>query len=153
MTARLIVWMTVLGLLAGCASIAESRLNPFNWFGRSQEVAAADPLAVPEDPRPLIDQVTELVVERTPSGAIVRARGLPPTQGYWDGTLVADNRGEPVDGVLTYRFRVIPPADPARVSTVQSREVVVGQFVSQQALAGVRQIQVVAARNSRAVRR
>ena len=33
-----------------------------------------------------------------------------------------DRDGQPIDGVLTYSFRAIPPREPTRVSTVQSRE-------------------------------
>lgn len=153
MARRLIVIVALLSLLAGCARLAESRLNPFNWFGRSQEVETFVPVARAPDPRPLVDQVTELTIERTPGGAIVRARGLPATQGYWGGDLVAENRGVPVEGVLTYMFRIVPPETGARSSSVRSREIVVGQFLTQQDMDGVREIRVVAARNSRAVRR
>ena len=154
MARRLILTLTVLGLLAGCARIAESRFNPLNWFGRGSEVETLAPLG-PEAPdsRPLIEQVTELVIERVPGGAIVRARGLPATQGYWDGELVADNGGDPVEGILTYRFRVIPPVGQRPVSTPRSREVIVGQFLSDQSLEGVREIRVVSAGNTRSARR
>lgn len=154
MAKRLILTLAALGVLSGCTAISESRLNPFNWFGPGEQVETLVPLdAAPVDTRPLIDEVTELLVERTPGGAIVRARGLPPTQGYWDGDLVSETRGEPVDGVLTYEFRIVAPRDPQPVSTRQSREVVVGLFLSDQSLEGVREIRVVAARNTRASRR
>ena len=107
-------------VLAGCGRMRESRLNPFNWFGRSQEttVVATDPIVPgrPGDPRILVAQVTEMEVARHPGGAIVRATGLPPTQGWWDAALVAENNGEPVDGVLTYRFVVDQPLKQTRVS-------------------------------------
>ncbi len=153
MIGRLILALTLLGVLAGCARVAESRFNPFNWFGRSQEVQTVAPGEIPQDPRPLVDQVTELVIERVPGGAIVRARGLPQTQGYYDGALVSETRNAPVDGVLTYQFRVVPPAEPQRVSTPRSREIVVARFLSDQALQGVRSIRVEAASNARAARR
>lgn len=153
MIGRLILILTLVGMLAGCASIAESRFNPFNWFGRGQEAETLAPGERPADPRPLVDQVTELVVERVPGGAIVRARGLPPTQGYYDGALVSETRNTPEDGVLTYQFRIVEPATPQRVSTVRSREVIVGLFLSDQTLEGVRSIRVEAARNARVARR
>lgn len=58
-----------------------------------------------------------------------------------------------MDGVLEYRFVAFPPATPARVSTPQSREIVVGRVLSRQDLAGVTEIRVTAAQNARAVRR
>ncbi len=154
MIRRLIVAISLLGMLSGCAGIAESRFNPFNWFAGGEEVETLVPLdARPADPRPLVDQVTELVIERAPGGAIVRARGLPPTQGHYDGALVRETRDGPRDGVLTYQFRIVPPPEPQRVSTPRSREVVVGLFLSDQTLQGVREIRVEAARNARSARR
>jgi hypothetical protein len=107
----------------------------------------------PDDPRILVADVTEMEVARQPGGAIVRAAGLPPTQGWWDAALVAENRGEPVDGVLTYRFVVDQPRGPARVSTPQSREVTAAAYISDIKLANVTQIVVLGAANSRSSRR
>lgn len=144
-------------VLAGCGRIRESRLNPFNWFGRSQEVAVstAEPVVPgrPDDPRVLVAEVTDMDVARQPGGAIVRANGLPPTQGWWDAALVAENNGEPVDGVLTYRFVVDQPHGRARVSTPQSREVTAAAWLSDIKLANVTQIIVLGAQNSRSSRR
>lgn len=143
--------------LSACGRIAESRLNPFNWFGRSEVVpvaaAAPSPDAVPEDGRLTVTEVTDLEVTRTPGGALLVARGLPPTQGWWDAELVALNDGVPVEGVLTYVFRVAQPPVAQRVSTPQSRELTAGVFLSDQALAGVRRIVVQGSANSRAVNR
>ncbi|WP_172961022.1 hypothetical protein [Oceaniglobus roseus] len=154
MARRLIATLLILSVVAGCARVSNSRLNPFNWFGRSQAVTAV-PVTPDEtgDPRPLIDQITTLEVERTPGGAIVRATGLPPTQGHWDGELLLVGDEDPVDGVLQYQFRIMPPPAPTRVSTPRSREVVVGLYLTRQALENVREIRVSAARNARAVRR
>lgn len=146
-------------VLAGCGRIRDSRLNPFNWFGRSTETvttaAAAEPVVpgLPADPRLLVAEVTEMEVAREPGGAIVRASGLPPTQGWWDAALVAENGGDPVDGVLTYRFVVDQPRGATRVSTPQSREVTAAAWLSETRLAEVRQIVVLGAQNSRSSRR
>ena len=144
-------------VLAGCGRIRESRLNPFNWFGRSQPAAVAvtEPAVPgrPDDPRILVAEVTEMEVARQPGGAIVRAAGLPPTQGWWDAARVAENNGEPVDGVLTYRFVVDQPRGPARVSTPQSREVTAAAYLSDIKLANITQIVVLGAGNSRSSRR
>lgn len=144
-------------VLAGCGRIRESRLNPFNWFGRSQAttVVATDSVVPgrPGDPRVLVADVTDMEVARQPGGAIVRATGLPPTQGWWDAALVAENNGEPVDGVLTYRFVVDQPHAATRVSTPQSREVTAAAYLSDIKLANVTQIVVLGAANSRSSRR
>lgn len=151
-----VIGMLVVALTLGaCASVRESRLNPLNWFGRSQAGAPAQAVLAGEvvDPRNLVDQVTELEVARQPGGAIVRATGLPPTQGFWNADLVAENNGDPVDGVLTYRFVISEPLAQQRVSTQQSRELTAATYLSDIALAEVRQIVVVGARNSRSSRR
>ncbi|WP_231703988.1 hypothetical protein [Cochlodiniinecator piscidefendens] len=143
--------------VTSCGTIRESRLNPFNWFGRSQqeETVAVDDAAIraPSDPRPLVTNIVSLHIDQTPGGAIIRAVGLPPTQGYFGAALVPENDERPVDGVLTYSFRIIPPEDFQLTSTQVSREVVVGQFISDASLQGVRQIRVVAAENARSSRR
>ena len=143
--------------LTSCGRIRESRiLNPFNWFGRSQEsqvaAAATDPNVI-ADGRLLVADVTELEIARQPGGAIIRASGLPPTQGWWDTELIADNDGVPVDGVLTYRFVIAKPIGQTRVSTPQSRELTVATYLSDIKLAEVRKIVVLGAQNSRSMRR
>ncbi|WP_347313509.1 hypothetical protein [Defluviimonas sp. SAOS-178_SWC] len=144
-------------VLAGCGRMRESRLNPFNWFGRSventQTVAEGVVPGRPDDTRILVAQVTDMEVARQPGGAIVRATGLPPTQGWWDTELVAENRGVPVDGVLTYRFVIAEPLKSTRVSTPQSRELTAATYISDIKLADVRQIVVLGAENSRSSRR
>lgn len=82
MSRRLMVLMVALLATAGCSAVSGSRLNPFNWFGRSEEVAVSD--AAPAhlaDPRPLIDQVTALTVDPTPGGAILRATACRRRKG------------------------------------------------------------------------
>lgn len=144
-------------VLAGCGRARESRLNPFNWFGRSEEttqtVTEGAVPGRPDDGRILIAQVTDLEVARQPGGAIVRASGVPPTQGWWNTDLVAENGGVPVDGVLTYRFVIAEPLTPNRASTPQSRELTAATYVSDIKLEGVSQIVVLGAENSRSSRR
>lgn len=141
-------------VLAGCGGIRESRLNPFNWFGRSTEAPATlaregGPAA--QDGRALVAEVTRMEVKRMPGGAIVSAAGLPPTQGWWDAELVSDSDGVPDgDGTLVLRFVVAPPPVPMRVSTPQSRELTAAYFLSDAALAPIRRIVVLGAQNSRA---
>ncbi|MEM1389276.1 MAG: hypothetical protein AAF748_09910 [Pseudomonadota bacterium] len=152
MAKRLVIGLVALGMLAGCGRVAESRLNPINWFGPSETVEA-DTETTPSDPRPLVAQVTDLRLERVPGGVIVRASGLPERQGFFGAELVARNDGLPEDGVLSYQFRVVPPATATRAGTPQSRELIVGVFLSDQSMAGVRRIRVSGATNALAVSR
>ena len=146
---QIVIGITLLAVLAGCSRISESRFNPFNWFGRDREVRV-ETVEVIADPRPLVAQVTSVSVEQTPGGAILRAVGLPPRQGYWSPALIENARG---DGVLSFQFRLAQPLQSTRVSTQRSREVVVATFLSDQSLAGVREIRVLGAQSSRAVSR
>lgn len=141
MRGKLLVILALLVAVPSCGRIADSPVNPLNWFGRSVAVDSdtSNPAA---DPRPLVTQVTALRLERVPGGAIIHATGLAARQGYYGGALVPLNRGMPVDGLLAYQFRVKPPIEATRSGPARSREIIVGLFVSDQTLAGVRQIQV-----------
>jgi hypothetical protein len=90
-------------------------------------------------------------VEPIPGGAVVRARGVTPTQGWWDAELVARDVDE--KGVLVYEFRLVPPTGQTDVNTQQSREIDVAIYISDVKLAAVREIVVQGARNARSVRR
>ena len=156
MTPRFWIIATILVVgLTGCSRINESRFNPLNWFGSGQDetLAPLDDDAANER-RPLVPEITSLVIEKTPGGAIVRVTGLPGEQGWFAPELVSLNRdGDPIDGVLTYSFRAVPPQTPTRVSTRQSRELSAAVFVPEIVLQRVRVIQVTGALNSRAARR
>ncbi|MGL4281509.1 MAG: hypothetical protein ACRCS0_14185 [Albidovulum sp.] len=135
--------------VTGCGRIRDSKLNPFNWFGGSEEEVVQVVDGVPQDPRPLVQEVTGLEVARQPGGAIVTATGLPPTQGWWDAALVPDGDGSIKDGVLTYRFVVNQPLELRRSSTPQSRELTAAVYVSDLRLQEVSKIVVLGASNSR----
>ncbi len=155
MTPRLLAALSVLILLGACDQSESTWYNPFSWFGGSQEVEAnelaAQDVGTAADPRPLVAQVLSLSVDPFPGGAIVRATGLPPTQGYWAGDLIRVEGDDP--SRITFRFVAIAPPEPARVSTQQSREIVVGTSLSDIELEGVREITVQGASNARATRR
>lgn len=140
-------------VVVGCGRIAQSRLNPFNWFGRSErvETVTVAPELATEDGRQLVADVTSLVIERNPGGAIVRATGLPPTQGFWEAELVSVPTED--EGVALYEFRVFPPPAPKAVSTPQSREITVATYLSDIELEQVRQIVVQGASGARSARR
>lgn len=137
--------------LAGCGGVRESRLNPFNWFKKSEPRETIVLPAERTDSRPLVDSVLTLTVEPMPGGAIVRARGLTPTQGWWSAELVP----LPLDdkGVLVYEFRLLPPTTRTDVNTPRSREVDVATYISDIKLDGVREIVVQGASNARVARR
>lgn len=145
----------VLAVAVLLLSACESKLNPMNWFGNSTEERVS---ALPEtgemvDPRPLVDQISALAVERVPGGAIVRATGLPERQGYWEAALVPAPQDETPNATAVFQFRAIPPLEPTAQGTPQSREILAAVFLSDQSLQGVRTIVVQGARNRRSVRR
>ena len=149
---RLVMTALLMAGLSGCASVSESRFNPLNWFGSEEETL--DPLAVENDGRPLVAEITGLAIERTPGGAIIRATALPPTQGWHDAELISvDQDGEPIDGILSYAFRAVPPEEDQRQSTERSRELSAAVFVSNIVLGNTRVVQVTGQQNSRAIRR
>jgi hypothetical protein len=149
----LVVALASVLMLGACGDSAGSRLNPLNWFGQRQ--AQQPETLTPKkgypkqtDNRPLIDKIVGLKVDKTPGGVIIRATGLPPTQGYWKAALLPENDAKPVKGVVTYRFVAYPPPDPAAVSTRRSREITVGASLTDIQLERVRRIKVVAAKNA-----
>ncbi|MEX0311218.1 MAG: hypothetical protein AB3N17_13350 [Tateyamaria sp.] len=162
--------------LSACSAVRDSRANPFNWFGggRSEPVqpdprAATNPL-IPEVTRaPLfsgsrnrevayvgtpIDQVTGLVIERVPGGAIVRATGIAGQDNVSDIRLVTDSiDNEPVDGVLTYRLSGIHPGQATRALNQRVRTVTAATYLSDRELADIRVIRVEGLRNAQATSR
>jgi hypothetical protein len=155
MRGRPILILAFCGLLAGCEGSGTSNLNPFNWFGGGPQVETAlAPDGLPADPRPLIDQVTEVVLDRAPGGVIVRATGLPPTLGYWNAALVPiDRELRPDDnGDIAIDFRALPPVPAQPAGSPAARQIVTGYFLSEQTLRNARSVTVRAERNARSVR-
>lgn len=152
MRRRVLLGLGAVAIVAGCGRIRESRLNPFNWFGgaRRRERAAPTP-EVAQDPRALVAEVVSLNVDPYSAGAIVRAKGIPPTQGWWEAELVA----RPIDenGVLVYDFRVFPPVTDTPQGTPMSREITVGVSISAVKLDQISEIVVQGANNALSSRR
>jgi len=154
-------------VLTSCSAVRDSRMNPFNWFGRSESVPVATETAVnPLIPKRSasifrqerddsyrgtnIGEVTGLVIERRPGGAIIRATGVADAQGAFDLRLVKVD--EESDGTtLTYAMRGLQPSGAQ--GAVASRTHTVAVWVTDNDLLGVRTIQVRGDRNIRSTRR
>lgn len=145
---RAILILFVMMSLAAC----DSRINPLNWFGGDREqrvrVDPDDPsrLEIVDD-RALVAEITQVSVEQTTSGAIVRATGVTPLQGYFDAELVVIER---TPTSVVYDFRVAAPVDNA---TSGLQEISVGAQLSMAELAGIRSITVIAQNNRRTIGR
>ena len=140
--------------LTACGRVRDSRLNPFNWFGRSRSETvetAPEDRDFANDSRQFAQQIVSLNVDPTPEGAIVRAVGLPPTQGFWDAALVRVESDDP--SRLIYEFRVAPPLRRNRQGTQASREIIAGADISNFELRGIRSVTVIGRSNQRTVRR
>ncbi|WP_298835687.1 hypothetical protein [uncultured Roseobacter sp.] len=156
-------------VLTGCST----NLNPLNWFGRSSSEA---PAPVAENDNPLIPQrtglfarqrnaevvypgspvetISDLIVERVPGGAIIRATGIASVQGVYDVRLTPANEDEKAeDGVLSYRLEGIRRNDVARTGGPATREVTAARKVTDQTLSGVRSIRVEGVTNAQVTRR
>lgn len=151
MTRSIIAILVLATGLAGCGGFRESRLNPLNWFRPAEQAFVGELYVRPEDPRALVAEVTDLTVEPHATGAIIRATGLPPSQGYWEAELVA----LPLDaeGRLVFEFRIFPPPAPLPAGTPRSREITVATSLSTRRLEGVSAIVVQGASNALSSRR
>ena len=147
--------------ITGCSRISESRINPLNWFGRSEAVTPVQDQAqlrplVGEgqgiqvvDARGLVGTVVALNVDRTPDGAIVRATGTTTATGQYNAQLVpTDVEG----GILTLAFRVQSPGTSAN-STIEPRQITAAYLMSNAALASIRSIRVQGSQNALISRR
>jgi hypothetical protein len=128
--------------LAGCG-------GGISWFGATETAPEARAAALVT--QPLVDQVVSLDVAPTPSGAIVSAVGLPPTQGFWSAELVRVPTEQPA--TLALEFRILPPSATWPAGTQPSREVLAGTRLTEADLAGIRAITVRGARNAATMRR
>ncbi|WP_072791642.1 hypothetical protein [Cognatishimia maritima] len=154
--------------VTSCGRVSESRLNPFNWFGRAERVetteAEINPL-IPRKRESIFDRgpevypgtpvlvINDVKIERVSGGAIIRVLGTAQTQGAFEARLTPENDDElPVDGVLTYQLEAIQPTG-FRTGPERSREINIARYRTFQDLNGVRTIRIVGAANAMQVRR
>ena len=160
-------------VLSSCGTVRESRFNPANWFGKSESTPREAADASGEEANPLIpdsnsifrrnpdkdayqgrpvQRVTALAVERTSSGAIIRATGVTSRQGAHDIRLTPLGDGEPTDGVLSFVLEAVQPGDQPAGAEAQ-RTVTAARAVNNVTLDAVTTIRVLASANERTSRR
>ncbi|MCB1360537.1 MAG: hypothetical protein H6899_05800 [Rhodobacter sp.] len=141
--------------LSACGRVRESRLNPMNWFGGSQEETSAPlgPVSDSVDHRPLVPQINAMTIERTSSGAIVRAEAVMPAAGWWDAELVPENFGRPTNGTLTFRFVAAAPVEPVAETNAAARTLTAVYTLTQAQLDTTAEVVVTGETNSRRARR
>lgn len=155
-------------VLTSCGAVRDSRVNPLNWFGRSQSapVVVADTEVNPLIPRRQesifrqekdtsyrgtdLGEITELVVERRPGGAIIRATAVADQLEAFDLKLV-EIEEESDAGTLTYAFRGVQPRRSQ--GPVAARTHTAAVWLTDNQLRDVRTIRVKGARTVRTVNR
>ncbi|MDJ0821684.1 MAG: hypothetical protein QNJ09_07745 [Paracoccaceae bacterium] len=154
-------------VLTSCGTIRDSRLNPFNWFGRSTSEPVASETVNPLIPRRRasifrasrdetylgrpVAEISQLVVERRPGGAIIRVEGIADRAGPFDVRLIKDD-GASTGPTLAYTLRALQAAGPRNLGP-RARTVTAAVFVSESDLLGIRTIRVTGARNAQVTRR
>lgn len=166
MRRQVIISGLVLSLVAGCASVRESRFNPMNWFGSSEPVAAAQagqPVQVRKtlaprkgypvfvDTRALAPTISEMQMVKSASGAIVTATASLPSTGYYDAELVAVPTGSA--DTLVFEFRLRAPTKAAPAGTPAQRKITAAKSLSNAEISGIRTVIVKGADGARQVRR
>ena len=93
--------------------------------------------------------MTNLVIERVPGGAVIRASGLTAVQGVYLVQLTPTAEVEtPINGVPAYRLEGVRPEFNEGVGSTHTRTVAAARALTDQELAGVRSVRVEGARNA-----
>lgn len=157
-----IIALVMFGMLSGCGgsgslsgsagssagSTGGSAGGSFKGIFRNRDVTALETLTVAPDTRGFVPVVKDVKVKRFRGGAVLEARGLVGTVGYFDVGLAPVNDGLPDEnGVITYEFRGNKSAAGRVAVTERSKEVYAGASISNIRLAKTRSIRVIAAQN------
>lgn len=150
--------------VSACGAVRDSRINPFNWFGKSRAAAMpaenANPL-IPQRRGSIlgnretpyqgvrIGQITDVKVERVGDGAIIRVHGVAQRVDAYNLKLIARETKTP--SVVEFELLAEFPAGSQTVAG--TRPVVAARHLSTQDLEGVRIIRVLGGTNAREVRR
>ncbi|MAB06512.1 MAG: hypothetical protein CML50_10940 [Rhodobacteraceae bacterium] len=158
-------------VLSGCATVRDSRVNPFNWFGSStpapvnvapEATGAANPL-IPQRRASIIwgrereyagrpvANIDELLIERRPGGAIIRVTGIADRAGPFDVRVIKDETLSDTD-TLAYTLSALQSAGPRNVGP-RARMVTAAVWLTDQELYGIREIRVAGRDNALATRR
>lgn len=143
--------LAALLVLTACGAVRDSRLNPFNWFGRSERVETLAPTVEQRDPRLLVADVIDLQIEPYSGGAIVRATGVMESQGWWQADLVEVEGEDPTHLMLD--FRILPPVTQTDVGAQRTREVTAAITLTPRRLEDITRITVQGERSARTTRR
>ncbi|ETX27329.1 hypothetical protein [Roseivivax isoporae] len=145
--------------VASCGTVRDSRLNPFNWFGRAQSqpvaanASATNPLLPQRSPTASlfrrsqpdayagqpVAQLREMALERRPGGAILRVEGVADRVGPFDVRLTPDESADPT--VLSFTLNALQRPGP-RNAGPNARAVTAAVWLSDNDLAGVRSVSV-----------
>ncbi|WP_293449750.1 hypothetical protein [Planktotalea sp.] len=154
--------------LAGCGGgLANSWVNPGNWFGKSSNQAiptegTVNPLILQKNVFArkeleyqgfAVDQIKSLRIERRPGGAIVRVVGVANAIGSYNVRLEPDAENGPNKGVLSFTLNAEQPKTVIQGGSDNARQITAAKILSDQDLAGVRSIVVKGARNQLSTRR
>ena len=84
-------------------------------------------------------------------GAIVRAVGVPETQGWYKAELIREDSEK--EGEAVFRFVVKKPEGAVLTGTPMSREITAATFLTNFQLESIRTVTVAGAKNARSTRR
>ncbi|MFK7870943.1 MAG: hypothetical protein AB8B58_17100 [Roseobacter sp.] len=109
---------------------------------------------LPVFPGSPINRIDEVLLERTPGGAIIRVKGVASVQGVYEVRLTPANFDETAeDGVLIYRLEGVNPQGAQPLGSEASRTVTAARRVTDSTLAGVRSVRVEGLSNAQVARR
>lgn len=151
---------------SGSAGSASSGLNPLGWFSGSKKQESIEPkggYVTKQDSGVPIARITSARWEPLYEGRLLVVEGLGTTKGWWGAKLVTEvpqpeGRLRPDEnGVLRLRFVGLPPLDNTFEAANAAQPGVdtlrVSMTVSNEALAGIREVVITGGTNAVTLRR